>query len=344
MCGLSLCIVLAGTAHAPASMAASSESVRVVQVVQLPPRLDRTVVLNLQHRLDAVGPQGAVVVEVLTPATLDDRAVAGLAGIAGARAHGSLVVWLEDQRGGGPGGALLFALASVRLAYPGAAAAAHRVATAIPTLGPGCQGRCAQVVHSRLASPSQAAYPTLTAYIAAQHVRPQIAGVLGSPPGNPASSGGFPLSGIALIVILAIGAAIGWYLALRGKKRPPASLPERVNRPSGSHVQSPEGPGPTGRDPVARPARLDPPTPAVTGQAAPHEGWVRTELHPQGYIELGGCLYRVTWAGPPELRPEMGELVQVARDRAHGLVAFPAANSGGPSSGSTPADPGHPSS
>jgi hypothetical protein len=352
--GLFSCMVLAGATHAVPTMAVSAESVSVVHVVQLPPRLDRRVLLDLQYQLDAAGPRGAVVVEVLAPATLDDHVVGQLAGIASARAHGSLVVWLEDQGGGGPGGALLYGLAPGRLAEPAAAAAAHQqFIKTVAALETSCQGRCAQLVHSRPASAFQATYPTLTAFVAAQPVRPRVtpAGVLGNTPGalastaSSSSSGGFFLGGIALIVILALGAAVGWYLALRGKKRPPpASRRRRVNLPSESHVQPPERGRPTGGTPAARNARSVVATPAVTAHPSPHEGCVRTELHPQGYIELGGCLYRVTWAGPPERRPELGELVQVAQDRAHGLVAFPVANSAGPSAGSTKAGPSHPGS
>jgi len=50
---------------------------------------------------------------------------------------------------------------------------------------------------------------------------------------------------------------------------------------------------------------------------------VRTELHPQGYVELDGCLFRATWAEPGDRHPRPGDSVRVATDGVLGLVAFP---------------------
>lgn len=53
---------------------------------------------------------------------------------------------------------------------------------------------------------------------------------------------------------------------------------------------------------------------------------VRTELHPQGYVELGRVLYRAVWAEPGRPPPAPGQLVDVtdARERdSDVLYAFP---------------------
>ncbi|MFG2789575.1 hypothetical protein [Streptomyces sp. NPDC048419] len=65
-------------------------------------------------------------------------------------------------------------------------------------------------------------------------------------------------------------------------------------------------------------ARKGPTRPAV----------VRTDLHPQGYVELGRVLYRATWAQPGRTPPGPGARVDVADapDRDHDvLFAFPPA-------------------
>lgn len=125
---LPLCMILAAgatlgvampAAAAPSvtSLSASPEPAKVVQVVQLPPAVDRRVLLDLR---DLLSGSGHVVVEVLAPATLQDDAVAELPGIADPGRGSFLVVSLDPEAGGGTAGALLFALASVRVAEPAA--------------------------------------------------------------------------------------------------------------------------------------------------------------------------------------------------------------------------------
>jgi hypothetical protein len=40
---------------------------------------------------------------------------------------------------------------------------------------------------------------------------------------------------------------------------------------------------------------------------------VRTELHPQGYVEIGGCLHRAVWADPDRPPPAPGGLTDVVK-------------------------------
>jgi hypothetical protein len=338
------------TSSAVASPAASPSAARVIEVVQLPPAVDRHVMLDLRDRLSR--PRHVVVVEVLASATLGNDAIGELTAIADSSPSRSLVVWMGDERGGGSAGALLFALASVRVGEPGAADAAHRQSAAtVAALGPRCNGRCAQVIHLRLTRGAsfQPVYLTLSAFLAAQSAQVRVipSGVLGGTAlsGNgAASSGENPIWVIILVVVLAVSAAVGWYLVLRGKHLPPrVSRRRRDNVPAKLDSRPPEG----RRTPVLAPTaarRAGPlmPAVAVTEHTSVHQGRVRTELHPQGYVELDGCLYRATWIGSGGRGPKPGEPVRVTADRSVGLVAFPVPSSDSPSSPSTTADPSQP--
>ncbi|MGW1760407.1 Vmc-like lipoprotein signal peptide domain-containing protein [Streptomyces mirabilis] len=93
--------------------------------------------------------------------------------------------------------------------------------------------------------------------------------------------------------------------------------------------------------PAPRPRASDEPTTRLRAAPAPRHGReagdgkepvrtavVRTELHPQGYVELDHVLYRAVWADPGRPPPVPGGLVDVtdARDGdSDVLYAFPAA-------------------
>jgi hypothetical protein len=335
---------------AAASPVASPGAARVIEVVQLPLAVDRRVLLDLRDLLSHPG--HVVVVEVLAPTTLGNDAIGELTAMAASSPGSSLVVWMGDQRGGGSAGALLFALASVRVGEPGAASAAHRQsAAAVAALGSRCNGRCAQVVHLRLARRGsfQPAYPTLSGFLAAQPAQVRVVplGVLGS---TAFSRNGAPSSGrssawvIVLVVLLAVGATVGWYLALRGKHLPPRlfrarrnNVPAQLNSRAAERRPSPvrARTAPRGTGPLV-------PAVAVTAHPSVHQGRVRTELHPQGYVELDGCLYRATWTGSEGRGPRPGEPVRVTTDRSHRLVVSPVPSPASPSSPSTTADPSQP--
>ncbi|MEV6397173.1 hypothetical protein AB0M39_20755 [Streptomyces sp. NPDC051907] len=77
-------------------------------------------------------------------------------------------------------------------------------------------------------------------------------------------------------------------------------------------------------------AALPPPRPPHRPRTAPRtrpSGPVRpatvcTRLHPQGYVELDGWLYRASWAEPHLEPPGPGERVDVAGRPAHDLLAY----------------------
>lgn len=64
----------------------------------------------------------------------------------------------------------------------------------------------------------------------------------------------------------------------------------------------------------------------VTRTGPTHPAVVRTDLHPQGYVELDRVLYRAVWAEPGQAAPPPGSRVDVADGPDPGvLYAFPPA-------------------
>jgi hypothetical protein len=129
----------------------------------------------------------------------------------------------------------------------------------------------------------------------------------------------------------------------RGESGPRRAPSEQSTRsaPSEQGTRSaPSGPGPRGappeRDPrpttdetttrlrVGSPRRHGPQAGARTGPS--RTAVVRTELHPQGYVEFDRVLYRAVWAEPDRPPPAPGGLVDVTepRDPDSGVLhAFP---------------------
>ncbi|WP_217568148.1 hypothetical protein [Streptomyces sp. GbtcB7] len=134
----------------------------------------------------------------------------------------------------------------------------------------------------------------------------------------------------ALLVLL-----LATFLVLvRRSSRGPATAAPHLATPAATPAAEPTAPAPRPRVPDEQTTRL---------RAAPdsrHErevgdrkepvrtAVVRTELHPQGYVELDHVLYRAVWADPGRPPPVPGGLVDVtdARERdSDVLYAFPTA-------------------
>ncbi|HET6354189.1 hypothetical protein [Streptomyces sp.] len=85
----------------------------------------------------------------------------------------------------------------------------------------------------------------------------------------------------------------------------------------------------TGGRPAAAAPLTHPPRrarrPAVVPAGPLRSAVVRTELHPQGYVELDHCLHRATWADD-DRSPALGCLVDVAEQESGVLLAFPSAS------------------
>ncbi|MGW0826906.1 hypothetical protein [Streptomyces sp. NPDC002845] len=113
---------------------------------------------------------------------------------------------------------------------------------------------------------------------------------------------------------------------------PPARTPTPTPTGSAQSAGSPSGHADeaTTRIRVASSTRYGRRVEARTGSA--RTAVVRTELHPQGYVELDRVLYRAVWAEPGRPPPAPGGLVDVtdARERETDvLYAFPPAGGGG---------------
>lgn len=113
-----------------------------------------------------------------------------------------------------------------------------------------------------------------------------------------------------LLTLLAAGAALFSLAVLRTRYR--AAL---------------VGPAPPPLRPPSGPLMVRvPPEPPAAARLVP-EGPVRpatvcTRLHPQGYVELDGWLYRASWADPHLAPPDPGEVVDIAGQRPGDLLAF----------------------
>jgi hypothetical protein len=131
--------------------------------------------------------------------------------------------------------------------------------------------------------------------------------------GEPKPDGGIDPKLVAVPAIVVIGLALG---LLAGRRRRPAP---RARPRDATRAPAPPAPRPARarrpRDP-SLPGSGRPPAHSELGRARVH-----SELQPEGYVEIDGCLRRVRWAGPGE-PPAPGETVRV---ESHGgrLAAHP---------------------
>ncbi|MFF7885648.1 hypothetical protein ACH40F_57790 [Streptomyces sp. NPDC020794] len=134
----------------------------------------------------------------------------------------------------------------------------------------------------------------------------------------------------ALLVLL----LTAFLLLVRRSSRGPATAAPHLAAPAATPAAEPTAPAPRPRSSDEPTTRLAP-TPAprhgreVGGRKEPAQtAVVRTDLHPQGYVELHDVLYRAVWADPGRPPPAPGGLVDVsdARERdSDVLYAFPTA-------------------
>ncbi|WP_344821026.1 hypothetical protein [Actinocorallia longicatena] len=135
--------------------------------------------------------------------------------------------------------------------------------------------------------------------------------------------GGGPLKGLTLMLI-ALALGLAGVLAFAARRRLAAVGPQ----------SPPPGPPPTRPDPPAPARKAPPPTVPLSGHRVHRTGarppgrgrraTVRTDLHPQGYVELDRDLYRAAWADPDTAPPAEGQPVDVVRDPdSDVLLAYP---------------------
>ncbi|MFF0062572.1 hypothetical protein ACFYRC_13620 [Streptomyces sp. NPDC005279] len=126
---------------------------------------------------------------------------------------------------------------------------------------------------------------------------------------DPAGGSGIGPSEI-LLTLLAAGAALFALAVLRTRYR------AALVGPAPPPLRPPSGP-------LMVPAPAEPPAAARLVPEGPvRPATVRTRLHPQGYVELDGWLYRASWADPHLAPPDPGEVVDIAGQRPGDLLAF----------------------
>ncbi|MFF0033944.1 hypothetical protein ACFYS7_38575 [Streptomyces avermitilis] len=146
-----------------------------------------------------------------------------------------------------------------------------------------------------------------------------------------------------LLTLLAAGTAVLVLAVLRTRYRPAfVAVPGRGTRPGPAAVpEAASWTAPTAGPPPVRPRRpphrTRPDDHAQARAAAPRAvpdgpvrpATVRTSLHPQGYVELDGWLYRASWAEPHLVAPDPGATVDVTDRRPGLLLAYAPADSRG---------------
>ncbi|MBL1106627.1 hypothetical protein JK361_18815 [Streptomyces sp. 5-8] len=159
--------------------------------------------------------------------------------------------------------------------------------------------------------------------------------VLPPPDGTDGDGTGPPVT--LLLTLLTAGAALIALAVLRTRYRPasaaggardaalPASTGPAIDSSSPARTAA-SAPAPP-RCPPQRSWPADRAEPAPGGSRAVPAGpvrpaTVRTGLHPQGYVELDGWLYRASWAEPYLAPPAPGETVDVTDCRAGALLAY----------------------
>lgn len=156
--------------------------------------------------------------------------------------------------------------------------------------------------------------PKLTTDLGARPVSLSAAALAGLLAPVPQRIGGGLPATVLLAAALALALALLAVAALRFRRR--SARPEPP--PDGGQQLR----GPNGSEPFPRPAKRRS-RPAMTDEMTLRSGLaiVRSELDPEGYVELDRCLRRVRWTGSRHAAPRPGERVDVQTDHGR-LVAL----------------------
>jgi hypothetical protein len=234
---------------------------------------------------------------------LDPKA---LADAGQAFADGRFQLTVADKQTSGRGGSILLVLTppTQRLLGPGTMISPLDK-PAVDVLGKACDELCNRLAQGR----SLTGDKLIAEGLAKQPVPPSKPPVSTSAAAKPpASDGGTPwtlISVLALVLLLGGGAVF-----LLRSRRPVPAVAGPVPYPVGHNA-----PAPPHR---SRPVRV-PPGPRRSAT-------VRTDLHPQGYVEIDRCLYRAVWADSSTPPPTLGgsvDVVQGTGPESGMLIALP---------------------
>ncbi|GIH72321.1 hypothetical protein Mth01_45740 [Sphaerimonospora thailandensis] len=210
--------------------------------------------------------------------------------------RGQLVVSLAQPGESGTGGTLLLLLARVRFAVPDAT---------LTPLDQGIAARLGERAKSKSLAELKAADP----------------GNLISPD---SATWPFIFGGLSATVIIAL-----LFVHRRSSERPPHTSGRSLKARPNPHATGPATG--TSRSTRGRPTPPQPPSPRLRPRPRPRPiikrgplpdgtGIVRTDLDPEGYVEVDGVLRRAVWRGAGD-RPDIGRQVRLSSTDGHLLIA-----------------------
>jgi hypothetical protein len=307
--------VVAAPAPAPASTAPAPASTTSVRVMRVPDRLTASGLSSLADALAAGAGAGGTLVVVPVDAavtgTVSGDTVGKLAEVT------RLTVVLVPGGAGGDAARVLSAFAEATYALDGATLGAVRDDRLLARVAPRsrCNGCEPPVTSVADVDGLREAMGTTGGKTFDRHDLPttSMASALG---GVTARGGGGGAGGALKLAVLAL-IALG--LALAGR----ALLASRGTEPRTAFARSRQGAAPSPMPVSSPPARAGGrrPRKAVTVHLPTSgDAIVRSELQPDGYVELAQCLRRARWTDTRTPPPATGEWVHVETDR-DGLVA-----------------------
>ncbi|MBD0745346.1 hypothetical protein BG418_27295 [Streptomyces sp. CBMA152] len=258
---------------------------------------------------DRVGTQDAVIVTLHTPLALDGkRDDWKISQRKSVFAQGPLVVLVPAGHATGQGGTLLLVLAGDRLVAPDAEITRLDAETVTELKNAGaCPGTVCKLVDATgRKGKALTGQDLIDAGLAAPLDKNTDS--VGTADGG--SSLLLPALGVAALLLVLLAAFV---IVVRRSRGP---RPAYATLSSGSHAK---------QTPTHRATTATTTIPAtrhrthgrdVGGPSGPSRtAVVRTELHPQGYVELDDCLYRAVWAEPETPAPGPGARVEVTEGR-----------------------------
>jgi hypothetical protein len=274
---------------------------------------------NFQTQLDCwreqarqrAGQGKPLTVTLWQPLQLDDSARAmNLADYQDAFGQYRLAVSIPAGHTSGPGGTVLLILAGRRYVAPDS-----QVTTLLQqdlaVLGAVCRDELCSVIGPAAAEPTVDGQALLDRRLALPLARSAKTKQRPAPAPSPDPSPGFSWRTAFLVLLVGLLALLGVVVLLgRGLRLSTGSRsagPAGRARPAGAAV--PAGSG----EPAGRPLRRRygrqvaiPPGPRRTAI-------VRTDLHPQGYVEVDRCLFRAVWANHQAPAPAPGASIDVVQ-------------------------------
>ncbi|MGP9018917.1 hypothetical protein ACT1U9_10945 [Streptomyces sp. BR1] len=268
---------------------------------------------DLAKRLDCwagrVGTQDAVVVTLHTPLALDGkRDDWKISQRKSVFAEGPLVVLVPAGHATGAGGTLLLVLAGDRLVAPDAEITRLDAGTVTDLKNAGaCPGKVCQLVDGTgRKGKALRGQDLLDAGLAAPLDKNTDS--VGTADGG--SSPLLPALGTAALLLVLLAAFV---IVVRRSRGP---RPAYATVSPGSHAKQTPTHRATTETATVPAARRRTHGRDVGGPSGPSRtAVVRTELHPQGYVELDDCLYRAVWAEPEAPAPGPGARVEVTEGR-----------------------------